>query len=211
MDRHVWTFSEVADSAGPSANVRNYLEQRDVRRCLAEAARIRPIGRACDVGCGYGRLTMVLSEFAREVVGCEREPVFVGEARRLLPAVTFHQVASLERLPEASGSFDFAMTFTVLQHMRDSEARAVLEEVKRVARGGFVLLTEETDASLAVGATHAGSGVTVGRLEDVYAEWMRPFDRILRFPREIEPGYPRKDVGTYMLFADPRSGGLQPA
>lgn len=211
MDRHVWTIPEVADTAGPSVNLRNYLEQRDLRRCLAAASELRPIRRACDVGCGYGRLTMVLTEFADEVVGCERETAFVEEARRLLPAVTFHQVASLERLPEPSGSFDFAMTFTVVQHMRDSEAHAVLEEVKRVARGGFVLLTEETDASLGDGATDAGSGVTVGRLEDVYVEWMRPFERILRFPREIEPGYPRKDVGTYMLFADPRSGHVQPA
>ena len=203
--RHVWTLAEVADVVGPAANLRNYLEQRDVRRCLAAAAALKPIQRACDVGCGYGRLTMVLAEVAAEVVAFEREPAFVEEARRLLPAITFQNLSSLTVLPAATGSFDFAMTFTVLQHLRDAEARIVLGEVKRVAQGGFVLLTEETDPSLADGAaadTDTG-GLTRGRAESIYVEWMKPFEQILRFRREIEPGYARADVGTYMLFADP--------
>ena len=81
MTRHVWNVAEVADAAGPSANLRNYLEQRDVRRCLAAASELGPIRRACDVGCGYGRLTMVLAEVAEKVVGVEREGSFVQEAR----------------------------------------------------------------------------------------------------------------------------------
>jgi SAM-dependent methyltransferase len=202
MDRHVWNVPEVMDAVGPGGNLRNYLEQRDVRRCLAAAAAIRPLRRACDVGCGYGRLTMVLTEFASEVVGFEREPAFVAEARRLLPSVEFQQLASLRSLPGQAGSCDFAMTFTVLQHMRDEEALAVLGEVKRLAQGGFVLLTEETDAALADGAE--GVGVTLGRPRRTYVDWMAPFEEILTFPREIEPGYPRADVGTYMLFADRR-------
>ena len=205
MTRHVWTVAEVADAAGPSANLRNYLEQRDLRRCLAAAAAVRPISRACDVGCGYGRLTMVLTEVASEVVGFERESAFVQEASRLLPAVEFLQVASLLRLPKPIGSFDFAMTFTVLQHMRDSEARDTLTEIKRVAQGGFVLLTEETDPSfMDGGADDNEAGLTMGRSEQTYVEWMKPYEQILRFPRQIEPGYPRDDVGTFMLFSDPR-------
>ena len=205
MTRHVWKVAEVADAAGPSANLRNYLEQRDVRRCLAAASELGPIRRACDVGCGYGRLTMVLTEVAERVVGVEREDSFVQEARRLLPAVEFLQVASLGRVPLPTGSFDFAMTFTVLQHLRDPEAREVLEEVKRLAKGGVVLLTEETDPSLADGvAGDPGAGLTVGRVEETYTHWMRPFERVLSFARRIEPGYPRENVGAYMLFSDPR-------
>jgi SAM-dependent methyltransferase len=199
MDRHHWTLAEVADVMGPSANVRNYLEQRDVRRCLTTARQRRPIARACDVGCGYGRLTMVLSEFAEDVSGFEREPAFVEIAQRLRPAITFHQVDTLEHLPRPDASIDFAMIFTVLQHMPDANARAVVEEIKRIARGGIVLVTEETDVSL---RDAEGVGVTVGRSVGTYAEWMAPFEPILQFTREIEPGYPRPDVGTYMLFAD---------
>jgi SAM-dependent methyltransferase len=195
---------EVADTVGPGANLRNYLEQRDVRRCLDAARKLRPIRRAFDVGCGYGRLTMVLMEVAADVVGFEREASFVGEARRLLPGALFHQVETLERLPAPTGSCDFAMTFTVLQHMRDSDARAVLEELKRVAQGGIVLLTEETDPSLSDGVAEGGTGVTVGRSEETYAGWMAPFSQVLQFRRQIEPGYPRANVGSYMMFLDAR-------
>lgn len=204
MDRHVWTMAEVADTIGPGANLRNYFEQRDVRRCLEAARKLRPIRQAFDVGCGYGRLTMVLMEAAAAVAGFEREATFVEEARRLLPGAVFHQVATLERLPAPTAACDFAMTFTVLQHMRDSEARAVLEEVKRVAQGGVVLLTEETDLALADGLADGGTGVTVGRSEETYAAWMAPFTEVLRFRRQIEPGYPRSNVGSYMMFLDAR-------
>jgi len=203
--RHHWTIAEVADALGPSANVRNYLEQRDVRRCLQAASAIKPVARACDVGCGYGRLTMVLAEVAKQVVGFERESTFVAEARRLLPQIEFHQIEALSNLPASSGSFDFVMTFTVLQHLGDAEARQVAAELKRLGQGGCVLLTEETDAAFMDGAE--GGGITKGRAVATYGEWMRPFDLVLRFPRQIEPGYPRSDVGTYMLFADSASRG----
>jgi SAM-dependent methyltransferase len=194
VTRHTWTIPEVADVVGPAGNV---------RRCLAHAAKIRPIRRAVDVGCGFGRLTMVLREFAEDVIAFEREPAFVAEAQRLLPDIAFTQVASLDQLPAETGSRDFAMSFTVVQHMRDDDARAVVEEIKRVARGGFVLLTEETDVAL--GAGEAGPGVTRGRSEPTYSQWMAPFKPILQFKREIEPGYARPDTGTYMLFVDPRA------
>jgi 2-polyprenyl-3-methyl-5-hydroxy-6-metoxy-1,4-benzoquinol methylase len=200
--RQQWTVAEVADVAGPSANVRNYLEQRDVRRCLQAAASIRPIARACEVGCGYGRLTMVLGEVAAQVVGFEREPGFVLEAQRLLPHIEFRQVETLSNLPASLGSFDFAMTFTVLQHLGDAEARMAVSELKRLASSGCVLLTEETDASFMDG-TESGR-MTKGRSVATYREWIQPFELVLQFGREIEPGYPRVDVGTYMLFADQR-------
>src|SRR5205085_8464334 len=96
---------------------------------------------------GYGRLTVVLSEFAPEVTGFEREKSLVLEARRLRPSIEFVEVDSLARLPRASESCDFLMSFTVLQHMHDAEAESILAEIKRIAGGGFVLLVEETDAS----------------------------------------------------------------
>jgi SAM-dependent methyltransferase len=206
--RHHWTFAEVADAAGPSANVRNFIEQRDVRRCLEAGAARRPILRACDVGCGYGRLTMVLGEHAAQVVGFEREEGLIAEARRLLPRIEFRQVETLASLPAPTASFDFAMTFTVLQHLSDSDARAAIAELKRVASGGFVLLVEETDASFVNGVE--GQGLTKGRPIATYVDWMRPFEPLLQFPREIEPGYPRADVGTYMLLGDP-DGAARPA
>lgn len=206
--RHVWSPGETSDVSGPASNLRNYLEQRDVRRCLNVAAAETRIRAAGDVGCGYGRLTMVLSEFCSAVTGFEREGDLVAEASRLLPAIEFVRVASLAGLPKPPASFDFMMTFTVLQHLHDAEAQAVLAEIKRLVAKGFVLLTEETDAAFRDGDIDVESGgVTIGRNVETYRRWMEPCELVLEFPRQIEPGYARADVGTYMLFRRPPDGG----
>ena len=201
MPRHRWSPGETSDVTGPGSNLRNYLEQRDVRRCLGVAAAEGPIGAAGEVGCGYGRLTMVLSEFSSAVTGFEREGELVAEASRLLPTIEFVNVASLASLPKPPASFDFMMTFTVLQHLHDAEAEAVVEEIRRLVGKGFVLLAEETDASLRDGDVDLEhGGVTIGRSVETYQRWMEPHELVLQFPRQIEPGYAREDVGTYMLF-----------
>ena len=201
MASHTWSVNEISDAVGPSANLRNYLEQRDVRKCLAEARARRPIARAVDVGCGYGRLTMVLSEVAAEVIGFEREEALVRTAASLLPHISFRSVSSLGQLPCSSGFADFGMTFTVLQHMRNADALSAIAELKRVVGNGSVLLVEETDPAASDNDPVAGEGgLTVGRAVETYQEWMQPFRLVKQFAREIEPGYPRKDVGTYMLF-----------
>lgn len=201
MSRHNWRFHEVSDIGGPASSLRNYLEQRDVRRCLGAAVQERPISTAADVGCGYGRLTTVLTEFAGRVVGFEREEGLLEEARRLQPGIEWLPIEDLAVLPVPDGAIDFAMTFTVLQHVDDETARRVVEELRRIAAGGFLLLVEETDPSL--GAEFPpdwAGGMTRGRAVATYEAWMAPWRLTLSFPRRIEPGYPRGDVGTYMLF-----------
>ncbi len=204
MSRHAWRFDEVSDISGAASALRNYLEQRDVRRCLETAARERPIRRAADVGCGYGRLTPVLAEFAARVVGFEREDALLAEARRLQPGVEWSGIADLAELPAEDGAFDFAMSFTVLQHVPDDAARRIAEELRRIATGGFVLLVEETDPSLGADvAPDWSGGMTRGRAVSTWESWMAPWRLGMTFPRTIEPGYARADVGTYMLFPSP--------
>jgi SAM-dependent methyltransferase len=201
-ERKTWTPSDVVDVSGPPALLRNYLEQRDVREYLQRAELTTPITRAYDVGCGFGRLTPVLSEFAPVVVGFEREASLLGTARQLLPLLEFVQVEGLESLPVPDVSAEFVMTFTVLQHMPDPRAEAVIREIARVlAPGGHVLVVEETDPGLEAGdVTHAEAGYTRGRPWSWYQARFAPLQLIRMGPRVIEPGYPRADVGTYMLF-----------
>jgi ubiquinone/menaquinone biosynthesis C-methylase UbiE len=201
-ERKTWTPSDVVDVSGPAALLRNYLEQGYVRDCITRVAGEGRIRIAYDVGCGFGRLTPVLAEQAARVVGFEREAQLVETARRLLPNYEFIQVASLEQLPVPDHSAEFVMIFTVLQHMPDWNAEAVIEETLRVlAPGGFVLVVEETDAALEAGdAEHAEFGYTKGRSWSWYARHFEPLRLIRMAPRIIEPGYPRADVGTYMLF-----------
>jgi SAM-dependent methyltransferase len=197
-----WTFQHVVDVSYPAFAARTYLEHADVRAYLTRASTRRPIARACEVGCGYGRMTVVLGEFATDVAGFERQPEFVDEARRLHPRITFHGVASLDRLPASDASFDFAMTFTVLQHLTDAAARRTIAEIKRIVDpAGSILICEETDTTQVAGEIENDLGMcTIGRRVETYAEWLAPFRLAATSPRRIEPTYPRPDVGTYMLF-----------
>lgn len=204
-DRKPWTPADVVDVAGPPALLRNYLEQRDVRSYLHKAAAHTPIHRAYDIGSGFGRLTPVLCEAAAEVLGFEREASLVATAKSLLPDLRFELVPTLERLPAAASSAEFVLTFTVLQHMPDSAARAVIGEMLRVlAPAGHLLIAEETDAALEAGdAARADLGYTRGRSVEWYVEALKPLQLLATSPRRIEPGYPRQDVGTYMFFRRP--------
>lgn len=201
-DRKTWTPADVVDVSGPPALLRNYLEQRDVREYVQRAELTTPIARAYDVGCGFGRLTPVLSEFAPAVIGFEREASLLNTARQLLPSLEFVQVETLESLPVPDASAEFVMTFTVLQHMPDTQAEAVIREIVRVlAPGGHVLAVEETDPALEAGdVAHAEAGYTRGRPSSWYEAQFAPMKLLRMGPRVIEPGYRRADVGTYMLF-----------
>jgi len=205
MKRMEWTPRDVVDVDGPRAILRSYLEQRDVRSLCARASPGRRMTAACDVGCGFGRLTPVLTEFAELVVGFEREVALVEIARPLQPAIDFRQIDTLAHLPGEDGAFGLALVFTVLQHVPEPEVQGVIDELRRiVSPSGHLLLCEETDGTLEVGdRAQAHLGYTCGRPVATYSSWLAPWRLVTTLPRTIEPGYPRADVGTYMLFAGP--------
>ena len=205
MERLVWTPREVVDVDGPRAMLRAYLEQRDVRELTARASTAAPISAACDIGCGFGRLTPVLTEFADRVIGFEREPDLLGIARSLQPSIEFRAIDTLSHLPADDASFTFGLVFTVLQHVPEPEVRTVIDELRRiVAPHGHMLLCEETDSTLEAGdRLQAHLGYTCGRPVTTYQAWLDPWKLVATKRRSIEPDYPRPDVGTYMLFVGP--------
>jgi SAM-dependent methyltransferase len=207
MERVVWTPHEVVDVDGPRAMLRAYLEQRDVREFCARLG-AGALASACDVGCGFGRLTPVLTEFAERVVGFEREAGLLNIARALQPTIDFRAIDSLQRLPVEDASFDLGLVFTVLQHIPDPEVRTVIAELQRIVKpAGHLLLCEETDPALEAGDRSAAHlGYTCGRPVPTYEAWLAPWKLVATRPRTIEPGYPRADVGTYMFFAGPGCG-----
>ena len=185
--------------------LRTYLEQRDVRELCASLELALPLASACDIGCGFGRLTPVLTEFAERVVGFERETGLLSVARSLQPSIDFRPIDSLRRLPADRSAFNLGLVFTVLQHVPEPEVRDVIDELRRiVAPDGHLLLCEETDATLEAGdRTEAHLGYTCGRPVTTYETWLAPWTLVATRRRSIEPDYPRSDVGTYMLFAGP--------
>ena len=92
MERVVWTPGKVVDVDGPRAMLRTYLEQRDVRELCASVGSALPLASACDIGCGFGRLTPVLTEFAERVVGFERETGLLSVAQSLQPSIDFRPI-----------------------------------------------------------------------------------------------------------------------
>ncbi|WP_136417619.1 class I SAM-dependent methyltransferase [Herbaspirillum sp. ST 5-3] len=203
--RVVWQQQHVVDVRDAAFAARTYREHADVRALIRNAVGAWRFQSACEVGAGFGRMTVVLTEFADRVTGFEREAHFVEEATRLLPNINFVQVGSLQELPAATASMDFVLTFTVLQHLTNPVAEATAKEILRILKpGGYLLICEETDPSHCDGATDDPNGMcTIGRPVPLYQRLFPTLELLATQPRRIEPTYPRDDVGTYMLFRKP--------
>lgn len=112
-------------------------------------------GRVLEVGCGYGRNLVALTQLpARLVVGCDvaREELAAARSRLARPdPQRTAEIGLVEqepyRLPFRDGSFDLVVLWQVLEHVfsRDEKKR-VLAECVRVLRSGGHLLLETPNA-----------------------------------------------------------------
>jgi 2-polyprenyl-3-methyl-5-hydroxy-6-metoxy-1,4-benzoquinol methylase len=94
--------------------------------------------KICDLGCGAGWLTSILSMFG-PTTGVELSPVAVEEARRLHPSAQF-VCADATKWECEPGAFDIVVSQEVIEHIEDK--RAYLGVVRRALRpGGFLLMT----------------------------------------------------------------------
>lgn len=200
FEYQIENVSPVRVETVPQYNVQNYIEMEQIRNIL-DGFVSKKFERAADIGCGYGRLTMLLSEYAREVYGFERERHLVDIGNTLQPGIKFVQADTLSKLDLENGYLDLAMTVTVLQHINDEDVRAILEEVKRVVGRGYVLLSEKTDPSDCYGNINSKNEfISVGRVPEKYEEWMKPFRLVHIEDRAMVPTYFRKKAFSVMLF-----------
>ncbi len=105
---------------------------------LADFAAVTAAQRVLDVGCGPGALTAELTGRLGEglVSAVDPSESFVSAARERHPGVDV-RLASAERLPCASGTFDGALAQLVVHFMADPAAG--LGEMARVTRRGGVV------------------------------------------------------------------------
>ena len=200
--RLVWTPFATTESDGPALVARTYLEHAAIRQILAGVGLLR---RACELGCGYGRMTVVLQEVAADVTGFEREGHLVEAARALMPGIAFHQVSDLA-LVDASEPFDLVMTFTVLQHLTDADARRTSARMKQLAPNGYLLIVEKT-APVSITAQHSDGRSFVSRHRSLatYQEYVAPFRLIATLSRPVESAHGESgSAGSLMLFEAPR-------
>jgi ubiquinone/menaquinone biosynthesis C-methylase UbiE len=96
---------------------------------------IKPSDRILDVGAGDCRLDVLL----QKKVGCEVVPVDVEDFNETqLPLTMFDG----KRLPFPDDSFDAVLLIFVLHHAED--AKAVLEEARRVSRKSVIVFEDVT-------------------------------------------------------------------
>jgi 2-polyprenyl-3-methyl-5-hydroxy-6-metoxy-1,4-benzoquinol methylase len=114
-----------------------YRGRRLVLRAELERLPLEPGPRLLDAGCGSGRTLDELARYGR-VSGVDLSPDAVETARRR--GHDDVQVARVEELPFADGTFDVVTCLDVVEHTPDD--RATLAELRRVTRpGGLLLVT----------------------------------------------------------------------
>ena len=92
---------------------------------------------ALEIGCGTAHFARWLAHEGVEVIGLDRSPAMLAEARRLAPGLSL-SCADAHRLPFRNRSVDLAIFMTTLEFL-DSPSDALLEAV-RVARAGVIVL-----------------------------------------------------------------------
>ncbi len=94
--------------------------------------------RICDLGCGSGWLSGVLSAFG-PVVGVELAPEAVELARVRYPGAEFVCADATQWQPEA-GSFDVVVSQEVIEHIPDKKAYLAVAR-RALKTGGCLLMT----------------------------------------------------------------------
>lgn len=104
------------------------------------ADRIRPLGPACDLGCGPGHVARYLAEHGVNVFGLDLSPNMLTEARRLNPDLQFVR-GDLLSLGLRSESLAGIAAFYSIIHIGRERLSGALDELHRVLRpSGYLLL-----------------------------------------------------------------------
>ena len=109
---------------------------------------IVPSSRVLDLGCGNGRFLLPLSR-KYESVGTDVSATAVSRARSYLSKNNSKDssqaeclVSSITSLPFLDNSFDAVLCLGVVQHLLEEERQMAITEIKRIMKGGSVLVVE---------------------------------------------------------------------
>ena len=111
----------------------------------AKLAGLEPGADVLDCPCGYGRHSIPLARAGFHVVGADRSPVLLEEARRRAGEGEWPLLVEADHreLPFADASFDCVLNlFTALGYRGEDGDRKTLAEFRRVLRPGGVLVVE---------------------------------------------------------------------
>ncbi len=137
---------------------RDFWWNRDFIELMAKRWRLDQVSLGLDVGSGVGHWGRVLEPHLpaqAQLIGLEREPKWVDEAKRRARSNKLsYQQGDATKLAFADATFDLVTCQTVLIHLPD--AKAALAEMLRVLKpGGLLAVAEPNNAAsaLVVGST----------------------------------------------------------
>jgi len=208
--RYQYQIKDVVDADFPEFAARCHSEWSDIRRIVSEncgwsSHNAYKMLSALDFGCGFGRNLGVLVELALKVCAVEREDILFEKAQQLYPQVSVSHVKSLAQKVFPVEHFNLVLSHTVLQHLRTSEAIEAAAEIARITKkGGYVLLTEETNPLRKSGDLNNPMDhcCTPRSVEDYHIMLgKKSFKLVYTEERILERTYRfNGDCGHYMLF-----------
>jgi len=136
---------------------------------------------ALEIGCGYGRLTPWIADFATEAHAIDPNESAIRTAQEQYTHVNF-ETAFAQDLPYSDDSFDLIVTWTVLQSISPDMIQDVATEIMRVlAPDGTLVLAEQVEKP--------DRKITWSRSESEYEELFTPLEIIESRPRPVEPTF----------------------
>jgi SAM-dependent methyltransferase len=103
------------------------------------AARVKPHGLICDLGCGPGHVARYLYDAGARVCGVDLSPEMLRHARCLNPCIEFNQ-GDMMALDVADGEWAGVTAFYSIIHIAPADLPRVLDEIRRVLRPGGLFL-----------------------------------------------------------------------
>ena len=148
----------------PAFNYAHYWQGRDYEHraevlALRRLLRGRRFGHAVDVGGGYGRLSVILSDYADRVTLVDPSAQQLELSRQILPAsaTVERELMDAANLRFEDGSIDLATMIRVLHHL--PEPTAELAELSRILRpGGYAVVEAANSAHAANRIGHLARG-----------------------------------------------------
>jgi trans-aconitate methyltransferase len=123
-----------------------------------ELLNARPGERILDLGCGTGHLTARIAETGAQVVGVDRSPEMIRQAKEKYPSLRFEVMDAREI--ELDGNFDAAFSNATLHWIKEPER--VIVGIKKLLRPGGRFVAE-----------FGGKGNTAELLKAVQHAWQK--------------------------------------
>jgi SAM-dependent methyltransferase len=134
-----------------------------------EAERLRPLGRAIDLGCGRGRYTAELARRGWEAVGIDNIPRAIDAANRSGVSGATFVVGDVTKLAAADlGRFDFFLDVGCFQGLSSGQRLAEGRGVSALADPGATLLML---AFQPTSMRSVAGGVTMADIEAAFPGW----------------------------------------